>query len=82
VATKREGLQQDCLGGQNTIIDNYNALSNPRVSEESKNSARAQLEEMGGGSSIPEAAGSSDKDPGNVIRGLKASVAICRFHLC
>jgi hypothetical protein len=37
---------------------------------------------MGGGSSIPEAAGSNKKDPGIVICGLKAPVAISRFYLC
>ncbi len=51
----------------------YSTLSNPNVSEEAKENARAQLDAMDGGPSIPEESGElKNKDPGNVARGLKA----------
>ncbi|KAF7509753.1 hypothetical protein GJ744_007448 [Endocarpon pusillum] len=49
-------------------------LSNPKVSEEAKENARAQLDAMGGGPSIPDESGETkDKNPGNVAGGLKAA---------
>lgn len=50
----------------------HSTLSNPNVSEEAKENARARLEEMDGGPNIAEESGQANKDPGNVARGLKA----------
>ena len=48
-------------------------LSNPKVSEEAKENARAQLDEMDGGPSVAKESGEAkSKDPANVARGLKA----------
>lgn len=54
------------------VTDANSTLSNPRVSDEAKENAKAELERMEGEPSIAEAAGETDKDPGNVARGLKA----------
>lgn len=55
------------------VTDCNSTLSNPRVSEEAKENAKAQLESMEGGPSIPDEAGETKgKNPGNVAGGLKA----------
>ncbi|ERF70856.1 hypothetical protein EPUS_02378 [Endocarpon pusillum Z07020] len=75
--SNRKPLQENALSFKVIVDDScmYSTLSNPKVSEEAKENARAQLDAMEGGPSIPDETGETkDKNPGNVAGGLKAAI--------
>ncbi|KAK4224709.1 conidiation protein 6 [Podospora fimiseda] len=47
-------------------------LNNPNTSKESKENSRKILDEEFNGGDVPKASDHKDKDPGNVVGGLKA----------